>query len=305
VTPPKSFISRFAIGLLVILISILPSRAFAQSTAHYPTGIEGIKAGSLPPPGLYFRDYNVVYTSSELDDASGHEIHGSNLSNFVYAQVPRLVWITDRKFLGGYVGVDFAWPIVDLHTSVNTPGGPFTGQTVGFGDPFLQSSLSWHPKAFDFGLAVGEWFPLGRTAPPPTTKIGLGYWETMLTAGMTWYPDADKKWAISLLNRYEISSEQRNTHITPGNAYTLEWGLSNSITPLIDLGIVGYYQKKVTPNSGTGASHTLDSVAAVGPEISMVFPKLKMVAGLSYYYEFMAEARAKGQQVTLLFTWKL
>ena len=215
------------------------------------------------------------------------------------------MWITDQKFLGGYVGVDGAWPIVDLNTSVNTPGGPFSGRTVGIGDPFLEGSLSWHPKAFDIGGGVGEWFPVGQSAPPPTTKIGLGYWETMFTLGVTWYPDAEKKWALSLLNRYEISGEQRDTHITPGNAYTLEWGLSNSITPLIDLGIVGYYQTKVTPNSGTNASHVLDSVAAVGPEIAMVFPKLNMIASLSYYYEFMAQARAKGQQASLVFTWKL
>ena len=172
----KSLRSRFAIvSIIFCSTSMLPTTAMAQATAHYPTGIEGIKGASLPPPGVYLRDYNVAYTSSQLDNASGNEVHGSNLSTSCYAQVPRLVWITDQKFLGGYVGVDGAWPIVDLNTSVNTPGGPFSGRTVGIGDPFLEGSLSWHPRAFDIGGGVGEWFPVGQSAPPPTTKIGFGY----------------------------------------------------------------------------------------------------------------------------------
>ena len=28
------------------------------------------------------------------------------ISSFTYANVPRVIWITDTKFLGGYVGVD-------------------------------------------------------------------------------------------------------------------------------------------------------------------------------------------------------
>ena len=72
----------------------------------------------------------------------------------------------------------------------------------------------------------------------------------MLTAGATWYIDQEKTWAVSALNRYEFNTEQRDTHVTPGQAYTLEWGVSKTVMKVVDLGAVGYYQQQVTTNSG-------------------------------------------------------
>ena len=33
----------------------------AQDKTHYPAGVEGVKGPSLPPPGVYIRDYNYIY----------------------------------------------------------------------------------------------------------------------------------------------------------------------------------------------------------------------------------------------------
>ena len=76
----------------------------------------------------------------------------------------------------------------------------------------------------------------------------------MLTAAATWYIDADKTWAVSALNRYEFNTEQRNTDITPGQAYTLEWGASKTLFKTLDVGAIGYYQQQVTTDSGAGST---------------------------------------------------
>ena len=52
----------------------------------------------------------------------------------------------------------------------------------------------------------------------------------MLTAGVTWYIDQEKTWSVSALNRYEFNTEQRDTDVTPGQAYTLEWGIGKAVT---------------------------------------------------------------------------
>ena len=78
----------------------------------------------------------------------------------------------------------------------------------------------------------------------------------MQTAGATWYIDEEKTWAVSALNRYEFNTEQRDTHVTPGDAYTLEWGVSKSVCKEVDLGVVGYYQQQVTGNSDTVSPST-------------------------------------------------
>lgn len=298
----NTFYSR--VGLCALVFGLLPTLASAQSTAHYVPGTEGIKGATLPPPGFYLRDYNLAYTSSRLNDNKGDEIPGSDFSSFVYAQVPRLVWISDKQILGGFLGVDGLWPMVYQDVSVNTPGGPFDQDRFSLGDPFVEATLSWHLKQFDFSVGVGEWFPAGAHDAPPTTKAGLGYWGTMFTAGLTWYPDAEKTWAISLLNRYEINGENTDTDITPGDAWTLEWGVSKAVSKTIDLGVVGYYQEQITKDDGAGASNTRDRVAAIGPEISIAIPEKSTFLSLRYLYEFMAEDRAQGHTITFTLTYR-
>ena len=293
---------------LAVSLTALPALLQAQPTAHYVPGVEGIKGASLPPPGWYARDYNYFYTADQVNDSSGNKVGAADLDAFTYANIPRLIWITDKQFLGGFIGVDALLPLVYQQASANTPGGPFNGKTFGVGDFFAEGTLSWHVKQFDFSAACGLWMPTGRSPsnPGPTTQPGLGYWAPMLTAGATWYVDAEKTWSVSALNRYEFNTEQRYTHVTPGQAYTLEWGVSKTLKKVIDVGAVGYFQKKVTGDSGAAAyEKPLDRVAAVGPEISAAFPNQMFFVSLRYLYEFSAENRAQGQAFTLTLTKRL
>ena len=43
----------------------------------------------------------------------------------------------------------------------------------------------------------------------------------MLTAGATWYIDKDKRWALSVLNRYEFNQEKEDTAYHP--ARPIRW----------------------------------------------------------------------------------
>jgi len=46
-------------------MGILSGTAFGES---YPNGAEGIKAGTLPPPGFYYKMYNAYVTSDKMLD---------------------------------------------------------------------------------------------------------------------------------------------------------------------------------------------------------------------------------------------
>lgn len=50
----------------------LPIAVQAQPTAHYPPGLHGINAATLPSPGFYVRDYNFFYFSDRLNDGNGN-----------------------------------------------------------------------------------------------------------------------------------------------------------------------------------------------------------------------------------------
>ena len=76
--------------------------------------------------------------------------------------------------------------------------------------------LSWHFKQFDFCRRLRHLGALGRISTPVrrcdrADSPGNGYWSHMFTLGGVWYPDEKKTWAVSLLNRYEINTEQDQT----------------------------------------------------------------------------------------------
>ena len=286
-------------SLLALTLAAIPGAIQAQPDAQYVPGGEGIKAASLPPPGFYFRDYNVFYVADQLNDGAGKSAGPGNFQALTYANVPRAIWITDTKFLGGNVGVDGLFPLI--YQSVRA--GSFNNSTFGIGDFFAESTLSWHPKQFDFAAGCGLWTPTGDSAKPPTTRVGSGFWTPMLTAGATWYPDEAKTWSVSALSRYEFNSEERDTHETPGQAYTLEWGISKLLHKTIDCGIAGYYQQRTTASTGPDPEEfPYSRVAAIGPEVSVAFPSAMLFVSLRYDYEFLADNRAQGHTVALTLT---
>ena len=295
-------------GLFIASLLTLANSTDAQPSAHYVPGSEGIKGASLPPPGFWLRDYNYFYFSDSRNDPSGNKIDGLDANAFIYANIPRLLWITETKVLGGYLGMDALIPLA--YTDLNIKAGPNTlinNNTFGVGDLFAEGTWSSHVKQFDFALGAGVWAPTGNSSDQsiqtPTTMAGLGYWTYMLTAGATWYIDEDKRWSVSALNRYEFSTEKEASEQIPGQAYTLEWGVGYGVTKTIDVGATGYYQQQVNPTTGDPWSQR-SRVAGVGPEISAFFPKYMLGVSLRYVYEFMAQNRFQGNAVTLTLTKK-
>jgi hypothetical protein len=296
-------LSRTTLGLVTAGALALPVVLQAQPSAHYVPGIEGIKGASLPPPGIYLRDYNVAYFSDRLNNGHGDQVAGTDAEAFIYANVPRLVWITDAQVLGGYLGVDALLPL--QYTSVKmapSAGGPvmFNDTDFGIGDIFFEGTWSKHTAHWDFAAGYGIWAPTGNSGYP--TDAGSGFWTHMITAGATYYFDAEKKWALSALNRWEINGEDDDTDQTPGQAYTLEYGLSYAVAKTVDVGLIGYYQQQVTEDGGPGATNARDRVSGVGPEVSVFYPKHTLGWSIRYAYEFMAESRFQGHTFTFTLT---
>ncbi len=281
--------------LLAAVFAASPTRVLAQPSAHYVPGVEGIKGSSLPPPGVYVRDYNVVYFADRANDSSGNKLVDPGV--FIYANIPRLIWITDQKVLGGYLGVDALIPL--QYTDIDI----VNKSTFGAGDLFAEATLSWHVDQADFSVGYGVWAPTGHSSTTDPTRPGAGFWTHMFTAGMTWYMDTEKKWALSALSRYEINHEKKDTDWTPGQAYTLEWGLSYGLRKTVDVGVVGYYQQQVTKDSGADSDR--DKVVAIGPEIVMFCPKLGVFTSIRYNYEVLAEDRTQGHTIALTLTKRL
>jgi hypothetical protein len=265
--------------------------------SHYPVGAEGIKGASLPPPGVYLRDYNFFYTANKVDGMpNGPDI-------FAYVQAPRVIWMTDWNILGANYGMDVIVPFA--YKNIAAPFGD--GHKFNLADIQVEPLLlSWHLKQFDVAAGYAVWVPSGEfNADTPVhqlTSPGSGFWTHMLTLGGVWYPDEKKTWAVSLLNRYEINTEQNHTDITPGDMLTMEWGLSKTVTQGVDVGLIGYYQQLITKDSGTHAATVYSDVVGVGPEVSAFWPKIGAFTSLRYAYEVTAANHPQGQTVVLTIT---
>jgi len=289
--------SLFAYAALLFGLIAGTSLVQAQTT-HYPAGVEGIKGSSLPPPGFYLRDYNYIYFSDNFKEGP------PAFDLFANVQAPRLIWITGQKLLGGYYGMDVIVPFAYQDLSITG----FQGNDFSLADIFVEPiTLSWHTKQYDFSFGYGFWAPSGDFSAMDPVSPGKGFWTQMLTGGITYYPDKEKTWSISALNRYEINQKRSDTGLTPGQYWTLEWGLAKSLSKTIDFGLAGYYQAQTTRSKVNGVSSLgeKDHVVGIGPEITFVIPKVGLSTSIRYLRETGAQARPEGNTINIILTKRL
>jgi hypothetical protein len=285
-----------------IVISAFTSLASLCSYAggHYGPGVEGVKAGSLPPPGMYYVGYLVNYSIDELRAKGSSDALPGNNTGTVSAMVNRLVYITDTKLLGADYGMQITVPVVRKSLTFNTPG--ISESSSGVADIYVAPlMLGWHGSNWDAVAAAGLYFENGNSDSP--SKPGNGYKSTMLTGGGTYYFDAAKKWTGSALVRYETNSSQSNG-FKPGNQVSMEWGIGKSIGP-VQLGVVGYDQWQTSDDSGPGATGNKYERHAIGAEVGYSLMKeAGVLLKAAYYDEYSAKGGSKTQTKgsTLRFT---
>ncbi len=286
-----------SIRIVLLLCGFMAAAGFVQSQTHYPAGVEGIKGSSLPPPGFYFRDYNYTYV------ANGFKNGPPEFDLVANVQAPRLIWITGQKLLGGFYGMDVIVPFAYQDLDMT---GPFRGSDFGLADVFVEPiTLSWHLKQYDFSFGYGFWAPSGDFKAIDPVSPGKGFWTHMLTGGITIYPDKEKTWSISALNRYEFNQERKETGITPGQYWTLEWGLAKTLRKSIDLGLAGYVQTQVNMAKGSGAANTKDHVVGIGPEVTFPIASLGLSTSIRYLRETGGSYRPQGNVFNVIFTKRL
>lgn len=273
----------------------------AQTMSHYPAGAEGIKAATLPPPGVYLRDYNFGYFASDFPSGGppGFE------SIEAYIQAPRLIWMTGAKILGADYGADiivpFGWQ--QIKANLPSPAGHTVWRDFGLGDIQIEPVLlGWHGARWDLAFAYAWWAPSGEYSVNNPASIGKGFWSQMFTFGGTYYFDAARTWAVSLLNRYEFNQPNLDTGLRGGQVLTMEWGLSKGLSKTVDVGIIGYYQQQTTDDSGPGATDLRQRVVGLGPEISAVWMKPGLITSLRYVRELESAYRPEGNTLTLTLT---
>lgn len=327
--------------ILAAVSSAAITFAQAGEIGHYSGGFFDIRDYFVPPtPGIYGAVYNYYYSTDRLNDRNGNQVSSLSVNSPAgpvnvnvnvhlrsYVLAPVLMYASSWNILGAnygaYIAPSFANNTLGAELSVaNRVGGSLNNNSsFGVGDLVVQPVwLDWKMDHFDLSLAYAFYAPVGRyntrTVQLPNStsvtvgsanNIGLGYWTQQAQGAMAWYPWTNKATAVVATGTYEYNSEQRDTDVTPGQMFTLNWGISQFLPLckdeklLLEVGPAGYDSWQITDSSGTAAASNSarSQVHGVGGEVGLVYVPWSAFITAHGYYEYASEARFQGASISL------
>jgi hypothetical protein len=318
---------RFRIKIVAVLACMFlggVSSALAQQKGQYVPGQYGLNAGVVPDPGITYANLVVNYSASQLNDSNGNSFPGINGTYSFWVDENIFYYVPKHKFLGGYFMPYIALNYANGELVANITGTKLStgGGGSGFADMYVQPlNLAWHfGERVDFTAGYGFTAPTGRFTPGASDNVGSGYWGNNITSGTTFYITKNKGTTANLSTDWEIHGQKSGTNVTPGQAFTMEWGLGQVLplkkdfSRLLQLGLVGYDQWQVSNNDGTilvaGKPVSVTGIPfysahAIGVQSNFILPAKDLAAFFKYYYEYHALARPQGRTFVFGFSWTL
>src|SRR5271170_1796884 len=246
--------------VLALIIAGVASPLLGQQKGQWVPGQFGLNAGVIPEPGVTYANLALNYSASQLNGPNGNSVPGINGTYSFWVDENIFYYVPQHKFLGGYfmpyVALNYAsGELVAEIPALNLGAG---GGGSGFADMYVQPlNLGWHLKRADVNVGYAFNAPTGRFTAGASNNVGSGYWGNNITTGTTFYITKSKGTSANLATDWEIHGQKTGTNITPGQAFTMEWGfgqvlpLKKDFSRLLQLGLVGYDQWQVSHSSGT------------------------------------------------------
>jgi hypothetical protein len=296
---------------LIVVSLFVPLRGQAQYKGDDIPGFLGLQSGTQAPPGLYLGNVVWVYPTSTIKDNSGHAVHlpGSLTSA---AEIILVSVVTNYKLFGGNIGASAGFPFIKNRIELNSLD---VSTPLAYTDMFLSTSLGWSLKRTDIMAGYNLYIPTGRFSQGANDNTGLGQWGDEFTIGSTVYLDQKKLWNAAATFGLEFHTDKSGTNINVGDMGTVQGGLgrtfykkvSGPVPMIMNLGVAGYAQFKVTGDSGSDIPPALrgykDRVFALGPEFNIYIPKPRLSLLVRYEPEFGARVRTQGQTLVLSIGW--
>jgi hypothetical protein len=318
------FLGFVLISACIILACVSASQA--QQKGQWVPGQMGLNAGVTPEPGFTYSNLAMNYSAGELDDSSGNRVPAVTGTYAFWADENIFVYVPKFKILGAkfvpFAILNYANGslVADLSVMPGTNLGTAAGGS-GFADTFVQPfGLGWNFKRADVTVGYGFVAPTGRYTAGASDNVGSGYWGNFITTGTTVYITKNKGTSANLFTGWETHGKKGGTDKTPGQAFTVEWGLGQVLplkkdfSQLLQLGLVGYDQWQVSDNGGTITVAGIPvpasllpsySVHGIGFQSNFILPKHDLVLTFKYYDEISAKAHPVGRTIVFGGAWTL
>lgn len=328
-------LNRIVLSALASILCAASGNVSAGQLGHYIPSIINVRDLFVPAAeGVYYGQYNTLYSTDTLKNRDGDTVGtievdgplGTTTLNVepdldMFSVAPLIAWSSPWKILGARYGAmaTVAIASASIDTSLSLARyGRFHDQVVdrsleadagGMSDLYVQPVwLGWSGKYYDASAAYGIWAPTGADG------ISMEYWQHQFQATGAWYPFGDHRMAVMVGSTYEIGHERQDRDLTPGDRFTLNWGISqylplkHDLSLIAELGIRGYSQWQVEADSGADVlatrNRTLnakDQIHSAGLQVGLTFPTVGANLNFYYMWEFGAEARFEGEWLGLSF----
>jgi hypothetical protein len=288
----------------------------AQQQGQYMPGQQGLNTGVLPDPGFTYANMTVNYSADTLKNSSGNSVP-LNGSYDIWALENIFFYVPKFKFLGARLAVMIVAPTLANGSvtlgALNFPNIALQAGGEGIADTWVQPvTLGWTLKRVDFNVGYAFMAPTGRYTAGASDNVGSGYWGNHFTTGTTLYLTKNKGTSANLFTDWEFHGSKataRGTTATPGEAFTIEWGLGQVLplkkdfSRLLQLGLIGYDQWQVTANSGLASPNIpanvlpYYSVHAIGFQTNFILPVKALNLFFKFEDEYRAFARPEGRTI--------
>ncbi len=300
-----------ALSFCILMFLCLP--LLAGESGHYMPGTYLIRDTVMPSKGMFMENVLLYYGSTKLKDGDGNTIKSVTIGNQtldvdidldVWAFSPAFYWIP-WDFLGGVFGFVIAPTLqtLDAQAAVSVAGRGIAVEesNLGLGDLMIQPVIGgWNYT--HFAAMVGYFFyaPTGRYGKGDPDNLGLGFWSHDIQAGLAIYPWANQATSINAMVTYELNGNKEDEDLSPGNVFTIDYGISQYLSERLEVGLTGYSLWQVTDDTGVDARNPTvhEQAHGIGGQISYWPMALKLNVAARFLWEYNVEDRFKGRYLS-------
>jgi hypothetical protein len=240
---------KFIFALFVVAAAamvVAPAYATELWDPHLRGLNEGLAAGAIPPPGVYFINNSYFAPSyHSYGNLAGNYTAPSGHSNkdvklFAYVDVPVLMWVPGCKFLGADYAMAIAQPFdyTNLREGNGTSGYKSGAQWGLYNTILIPYELSWKLPC-DFYIKQGLGIMLNDGTNSPATADTLasgpndafaeasnGYYTFEPTLGLSWLHNG---WNVSVDFHYAFNLKDSGTNYTSGQQLAIDYTITKTI----------------------------------------------------------------------------
>jgi hypothetical protein len=275
-----------------------------SASGAYLLGLRGQGAGMTPPAGVYFSNQLYFYSATAGGNISlGGTAFGVNVEANPIVNIPTALFVTDQQIFGGRLGFSATVPfgLMDITASIGGIGSVNDKLTT-FADPSLGAFLGWNSGNFHWQTGITSFLPIGDYHPGAISNVAKHRLALDVYGALTWF---EPELGIDFSNIVGVTFNTTNkeTNYKTGTEFHWEGSLTKKFTPSFSAGVIGYYYRQLTDDTGNGA--TLGAfrgeIAAVGLTAGYDFKlgQIPVSSKVRYYHEFGAVNRLEGDAVYL------